>query len=179
MSETESETKGEEPSYSGAITAFPYAFRISDSRTFRAYVLVGGSITLLGTLFFLLALVTLLGKISGTPAGILTFQPALYILVWLFTIAPMAAPVLLVARQHRLGRSDSAYDASISVAGFAFIVSIYLAAIITTPASRQATVTPGLFAPVLRFLYGLPRITGVVPPLLAAAGMMFVHRLRG
>jgi hypothetical protein len=177
MSETE--TKSEEYSYSGAITAFPYAFRISDSRVFKVYAFVGGLITLLGTLFFLLAIITLLGKISGTPAGILTFQPALYILVWLFTIAPIAAPVLLVARQYRLGQGNSGYDASISVAGFAFIVSIYLTAIITTPTNSQATISSGLFAPVIQFLYGLPRITGVVPPLLAAAGMVLVHRMRG
>jgi hypothetical protein len=174
-----SETASTGANYSGAVTAFPYAFRASDSRTFKIYVVVGGVITLLGTLFFILAIVTLLGRISGTPAGILTFQPALYLLVWLGTIAPIAAPVLLVARQHRLERSDNGYDAFIAVAGFAFIVSIYLAAIITTPVNQQATVSSGLFAPVIRSLYELPRIAGVVPPLLAGAGMAFVHRMWG
>jgi hypothetical protein len=174
-----SETAGKRANYSGAVMAFPYAFRVSDSRTFKIYAVIGGVITLLGTLLFVFALVTLLGKISGTPAGIFTFQPALYLLVWLGTIAPIAAPVLLVARQHRLERSDNGYDASIAVAGFAFIVSIYLAAIITTPMNRQATVNPGLFAPVIQSLYELPRIAGIIPPLLAGAGMALVHRMWG
>jgi uncharacterized membrane-anchored protein YitT (DUF2179 family) len=169
-----SETASEGPSYSGAVTAFPYAFRISDSRAFKLYAVVGGFIALFGTVFFMLAIVSLLGRISGTPAGILTFQPALYLIVWLFTIAPIAAPVLLVARQYRLGRGNSSYDKWIAVAGFAFIVSIYLAAIITTPVNRQSSV-----GPIVRSLYELPPITGVIPPLLAAAGMAIVHRMRG
>lgn len=169
----------ERPSYSGAVTAFPYAFRTSDSRVFRIYAVVGGLIALFGTVFFILALVSLLGRISGTPAGILTFQPALYILVWLFTIAPIAAPVLLVARQHRLGQGSNSYDTWIAVAGGAFIVGIYLAAIITTPVNRQPSINASLFAPIVRFLYGLPRMAGVIPPLLAAIGMAIVHRTRG
>lgn len=173
------ETARAGPSYSGAVTAFPYAFRISDSRAFKIYTVIGGLITLFGTAFFMLALVSLLGRISGTPAGILTFQPALYIIVWLCTIAPIAAPVLLVARQHRLERGNSSYDMWIAVAGFAFIVAIYLTAIITTPANRQPSINAGLFAPIIRFLYELPRMTGVVPPLLAAIGMVIVHRTRG
>lgn len=172
------ETAREGPNYSGAVTAFPYAFRISDSRVFKVYAVVGGLITLFGTVFFMLAIVSLLGRISGTPAGVLTFQPALYLIVWLFTIAPIAAPVLLVARQYRLGRGNSSYDTWIAIAGFAFIGAIYLAAIITTPVERQSSISPGLFAPILRSLYELPRMAGVIPPLLAAIGMAIVHRTR-
>lgn len=169
-----------ERGYSGAITAFPYAFRTSNSRAFKAYTVVGGLLTIGGSLLFLLGIVALLGRISGTPAGVLTFLPALYLLVWLFTIAPITAPVLLVARRHRLGdgNDDSSYDRSIALAGFAFIVALYLAAIISTPTGQQETVTPGLFAPIVRFLYELPRIAGIVPPLLAAVVMGVVHRLR-
>lgn len=168
----------EEHSYSGAITAIPYAFRTSDSSAFKLYTVVGGLITLGGSLLFVLGIVALLGRISGTPAGVLTFLPALYILVWLFTVAPIAAPVLLVARQHRLERGDSSYDRSIALTGFVFIVALYLAAIISTPQGQQETVQSGLVAPLVQFLYGLPRSVGVVPPLLAAAVMVIVHRSR-
>lgn len=167
----------EDRSYSGAITAFPYAFKTSASHTFKLYTVVGGLITLGGSLLFVLGIIALLGRISGTPAGVLTFLPALYLLVWLFTVAPIAAPILLVARKHRLERGNSRYDRSIALAGFAFIVALYLAAIISTPAGQQATVQSGLVAPLVHFLYGLPRSVGVVPPLLAAAIMVVVHRL--
>lgn len=168
----------EEDSYSGAITAFPYAFRTSDSRAFKLYAVIGGLIALGGSLIFLLGIISLLGRLSGTPAGVLTFQPALYILVWLFTVAPIAAPVLLVARRHRLGDGDSRYDRSIALAGFVFMIALYLAAIISTPTSQEATVQSGLLATVIQFLYGLPQIVGITPPLLAALIIVIVHRLR-
>lgn len=167
----------EDQSYSGAITAFPYAFKTSNSSAFKLYTVVGGLLVLGGLLLFVLGIIALLGRISGTPAGVLTFLPALYLLVWLFTVAPIAAPILLVARRHRLERGNSRYDRSIALAGFAFIVALYLGAIISTPAGQQATVQSGLIAPLIQFFYGLPRTVGVVPPLLAAAIMVAIHRL--
>lgn len=161
--------------YGGAITAFPYVFRASDSRLFKLYTVVGTLLVLFGTLLFVFAIITLLGELSGTPAGILTFQPAFFILVWLFTVAPIAAPVLLAARRHRLGREASGYDRAIALSGFLFIGALYLAAIITTPAAQQPTIEPGLFAPLLRFLYGLPDVAAVVPLLIAAGMMILVH----
>lgn len=165
-----------ETSYSGAITAFPYAFRASDSWLFKLYVLVGGLLTLGGTVLFGLGTVALLGSIAGVPAGVFTFQPALYLLVWLFTIAPLVAPILLVARRHRLQRGTLDYDRWIALAGFLFVLALYCGALIAAPADQRG-VPSGFFEPVIRFLYGLPRESGVLPPLLAVLSMIGVHRL--
>lgn len=180
MSETEdtSASTASGGGYSGVVTAFPYAFRASGSRVFKLYTGIAGLIVLFGTLLFVFAITTVLGELSGTPAGILTFQPALFILVWLFTIAPLAAPVLLAARRHRLGRGEAGFDRAIALSGFVFLVALYLAAIVTTPAAQQPSIEPGLFAPLLRFFYGIPGIAAIVPLLIAAGLMVFVHRTR-
>lgn len=166
-----------ETSYSGAITAFPYAFRASDSRLFKLYVLVGGLLALGGTVLFGLGTVALLGSIAGVPAGVFTFQPALYLLVWLFIIAPIVAPILLVARQHRLQGGTIDYDRWIGLVGFIFILALYCGALIVAPAGQRGAVHSGLFAPIIRFLYGLPWEVGAIPPLLVILLMVSVHRL--
>lgn len=166
-----------ETSYSGAIAAFPYAFRASDSRLFKLYVLVGGLLTLGTTVVFGLGTVALLGSIAGASAGAFTFQPALYLLVWLFTIAPIVAPILLVARRHRLHGGTVDYDRWIALAGFIFVLALYVGALIAAPASQRGAVPSGLFAPVVQFLYGLPREAGAISPLLAIVLMVVVHRL--
>lgn len=166
-----------ESSYSGAITAFPYAFRASDSRLCKLYVLLGGLLALGGTVLFGLGTVALLVSIAGVPAGVFTFQPALYLLVWLFTVAPIVAPILLVARRHRLHGGTVDYDRWITLTGFLFVLALYCGALIAAPAGQRGAVSSGLFAPIIRSLYGLPREVGVIPPLLAVLAMIVVHRL--
>lgn len=163
--------------YSGAITAVPYAFRASNSRLCKLYVLIGGLFTLGATVLFGLGIIALLGSVTGASAGVLTFQPALYILVWLFTVSPIIAPVLLVARRHRLGEGTDDYDRKIALAGFCFLAALYVGALIAAPAGQRGTVNPGLFAPLIRVLYGLPRLAGAGPPLVALLVMVAVHRL--
>lgn len=166
-----------ETSYSGAITAVPYAFRASDSRMCKLYVFIGGLLALGITVLFGLGTVALLGSIAGAPAGVFTFQPALYLLVWLFTIAPIAAPILLVARRHRLHGGTVDYDRWIAFSGFVFILALYCGALIVAPASQRGAVPSGFVAPIVRFLYELPQVAGAIPPLAAVVVMILVHWL--
>lgn len=165
--------------YRTVFGAFPYAALRSRSYLFTVYVLVGGLLALFATMVFLFAFVGLLGSLSGTPSGLLTFQPALYLLVWLFAVGPTIAPILLVARRHRHGTDDRRYDAVLAATGYVFVASLYLAAVISTPATQQETVQPGLFASAVRFLYDLPQLAGLAPPVVAAALVVAAHyRLR-
>lgn len=168
----------DDEAYTWALGAFPYALRTTRSWLCKGYVVFGGLFALFGTLVFLFALVGLLGALSSASAGTLTFQPALYLLGWLFVVGPIVAPILLVARRHRHGTDDRGYDFLLAATGFLFTASLYVAAVVSTPEAQQEAVRPGAFAPVVRFLYDLPQVAGVVPPVLAALVVVVVHYAR-
>jgi len=179
MSETER-------TYAGFFGAFPYAFRTSESRLFRVYALVGTLLATLVALMFTLALVVVLGNTSSASGGTFTFSRSLFVLAGFFAVGPLVGPVLFVARQHRRGRADPRYDAAMALLGFLFVLSLYVGAVISVPASfeldgevvRRGEPT-GAFAPVIDVLYALPPAASVLPPLLVALGMYLFHRRRG
>ncbi|MFO7833183.1 MAG: hypothetical protein R6V31_03800 [Halohasta sp.] len=157
-------------SYRGLFGAFPYAFRHGDSLLFRAYVLVGA----LGAVFigglFTLSLVVWIGETASTPGGSLTLSRTFIAVMGLFAAGPLLAPVLLVARKHRKGLSyHPRYDTIMALLGVGFLLSIYVAAIISMPESFQQQPT-GLLAPIVNLLYALPQLAGLAPPV----GMMVV-----
>ena len=185
MSETAQErAEGEEErTYSGLFGAFPYAYRTSDSRLFRAYVVLGGLLALALGLFFGLALVTLLGQTAGATGGTFTFSRSLFVLVGFFAVAPLVAPVLFAARQHRRGRADARYDRTMALLGVAFVLSLYVASVISIPPTFvldgetvQRDTPTGLFAPIVAVLYALPAATSPIPPALVTLAMYLVHR---
>ena len=150
--------------YRGLFGAFPYAFRHGDSLLFRAYVLVGA----LGAVFigglFTLSLVVWIGETASTPGGSLTLSRTFIAVMGLFAAGPLLAPVLLVARKHRKGLSyHPRYDTIMALLGVGFLLSIYLAAIISMPENFQQQPT-GLLAPVVGLLYSLPQLAGLAPP---------------
>lgn len=161
--------------YRGLFGAFPYAFRASDSRLFRAYAVAGGLLALLLALGFGVALVVVLANTAGVGGGTFTFVRAFVLTVGLAVVFPVVAPVILAARRHRRGRGSSRYDAALAASGVLFACSLYLAAVVSTPADRQETVT-GTLAPVVGALYGLPRAAALAFPVAAAALMYLAHR---
>ncbi len=168
----------EERTYSGLFGAFPYAYRSSDSRGFKLYVVVGGVLAAVLAVVFLLALVGQIADTVGTTDQTFSFVRAFFIFVGLVVVAPVLAPVLLVARRHRRTGSDGRYDAAIAATGFAYLGALYLALVISTPAEGQTLIDAGTSAPVARVLYALPRVAAVVPPLLAVLLMALIHRRR-
>jgi hypothetical protein len=163
--------------YRGVFGAFPYAFRQSRSLLFRSYVLVGALAALAVTVLFCAGLIVLVAQTAAIEGGSLTLSRAFYVVVGLLVVAPLLAPVLLVARRHRrsIGH-DARYDLVLSIAGYLFIASLYVGLVITVPAEQQAAPS-GVVAPVVEALYALPQLAGVVPPLVASGLIVVAHRL--
>ncbi len=162
--------------YRGVFGAVPYAFRRSDSRLFKLYAVVGAMLALLLSVVFLLSLVVFVGETVDTSAT-LSLSRSFVVVVGLLTVMPILAPILFVARRHRRGIGhDTRYDRRLALAGFAFICSIYVGLVVSTPPAQQVEVT-GPLAPVVDALYALPPLVGLVPPVLAALSIYAVHRL--
>lgn len=177
MTETASAAEDDERTYKGLFGAFPYAFRVSDSRLFRSYVVLGGLAILFIALTFVLGVVTLIGNTAGAGAGTFTFSRSFFIVVGLAAVAPLIAPVLFVARRHRRTGNDRRYDRTLALAGYGFLVSLYLLLVISAPENLRDPVSgSGPLAATVRFLYDLPRTAGLVPPLVVAAVMYLLHR---
>ena len=169
--------------YSGVFGAFPYAFRHSDSRLFRSYVLFGGLLAVLTTLFFTLALIVVIAGTVGGTGGTLTFVRSLFVLLGLLIVAPLIAPILFVARRHRRTGSDTRYDAALAVTGYLFVFTLYLGAVASMPAEfeldGETTTRPepsGLTAPIVDVLYAMPEVLSWTIPFVGAALIYVVHR---
>ncbi|NIB99818.1 hypothetical protein [Halobacterium sp. R2-5] len=167
-------------SYSGLLTAYPYAFRQSDSLLFRSYVVVS---TLVGALVVALAvggLLVLLGNTAGARGGSLTLSRTFYVVLALFVFVPLVAPVLFVAHRHRRERRVAErYDAALAASGYLFVASVYLALVASMPeefgSGSEAVTRPepsGVFAPVVEALYAVP---SAASPLLVLAGALVVY----
>lgn len=170
----EASADGEE--YSGLFTAIPYALRASQSWLFRLYVVVGGLVALAVSLLMVFALVTLIARTANVSGGSLTLSRAFYVVVGLFVVGPLLAPILLVARRHRRVGSKKRYDVLLALAGFFFLGSLYVGLLMSVPPAQQQPVS-GAFAPVVESLYALPEVTGLAPPAFAAAFILLTHRL--
>lgn len=166
---------GAEEGYSGVLGTYPYAFRRSRSRLLRSYAVVGALVTALVVLVFTSALVQLVANTTGTAGGTFTFVRAFYIVLGLGVVAPLMAPVLLVARRHRRAGSSLAYDRALAAGGYLFLASLYLALVVTAPPALRED-PPAVLAPVVESLYGLPPAAGAVPPLAAVAAGYLLHR---
>ena len=169
--------------YDGILGAFPYAFRASDSVLFRLYVLVGGLLAVLVALVFGTALVVQVANTLGGPGGTFTFSRTLFVLVGLFVVAPLIAPVLLVARRHRRTGSDTRYDTLLAATGVLFVVSLYLGLVASIPPEftldgevQTRPPATGPLAPLIRLLYAVPPIASPLVPLLGAALILLAHR---
>ena len=169
--------------YRGVIGAFPYAFRQGDSLFFRLYVIVGTLAALFVGGLFTLALVVWIGQTAATPGGSLTLSRTFIAVVGLFTAGPLLAPTLLVARKHRKGLSyHPRYDTIMAALGCVFLISLYVAAIISMPESftldGEVVTRPqpsGLTAPIVALLYAIPQIGAIAPPAGLLGVMAAVH----
>lgn len=161
--------------YGGVLGTYPYAFRQSGSRLFRSYAVVGGLVTALVAVLFTFAVVGVVATTSGGGGGTFTFARSFVILVGFLVVFPLMAPVILVARRHRRAGSTVAYDRALAAAGYLFLASLYVGLLPTTPPDLRGA-PPGVLAPVIDTLYGLPPAAGVVPPLLAVAAGYLLHR---
>lgn len=161
--------------YGGALGAFPYALRESDSWALRVYAVVAavGAVGIVA--LFVLSLVGVVASTTNQSASV-TLVRAFVLLLMLAVLVPTVAPVLLVARRHRLGFPvHPRYDAALATAGVGFLASLYVGLVASIPPGMQQPVS-GPLAPVVEWLYALPPLAGAVPPLSGAAGIWLVHR---
>lgn len=164
-----------ERTYRGLPGAFPYAYRRSESWLFKTYVVVGGLAALGLGLMFVMAVVVTISETLAAAGGTFTFTRAFVLFVGFLVVFPLLAPVLLVARRHRRGGSPARYDRALAASGFLFVPALYLLLVISAPPGLREEPT-GTLAPLVSFLYGLPPLAGIVPPLLAAVVTYLVHR---
>ena len=169
--------------YSGVFGAFPYAFRHSDSLLFRAYALLGGLLAAALAVFFALALVVTIAATANVGDGTVTFVRSVFIVLGFVVVAPLVAPVLFVARRHRREGSDARYDTALAAAGAVYLVTLYLGAIASMPASfeldGEVTTRPdpsGVTAPVVEALYATPEALSWTIPLAGAVLVYLAHR---
>lgn len=153
--------------YRGLVGGVAFALRRSESWLLRSYAvasaLVGGFVGLL----LVLGVVSWLAE--PAPLG----QRALLGVVGLLVLVPLFAPVLVVARRHRRGHGDRRADALLAIAGYGFVLSVYLALLVSAPGSRAVS---GPLGPVVAAVDALPRSAWPVPPLLAAAAIVLAFR---
>jgi hypothetical protein len=164
--------------YRGVVGAFPYAFRASDSRLFRSYVVLGGLLAVLVSLLFIAAVIGVIAATAGGRGGNLTLSRSFFAVVGLFVVVPLVAPVLFVARRHRRtgdAPADGPYDAALAAAGYLFVFALYVGLVVSVPPAQQTTPT-GALAPVVAALYAAPQPAGVVPPLVGATLIALTHR---
>ncbi|WP_181684981.1 hypothetical protein [Halorhabdus salina] len=170
--------------YDGLFGAVSYAFRATDSRLCRWYIVLGSLVAALIAFVFALAVVSLVSGTVRTAGGMLTSSRAFYVVVALFLVGPLLAPILLVARTHRRGEGDARYDRALSGTGFLFVLSIYFGLVASMPSTFQLngeTISrppaDGLLGPVVESCYALPEPAWPIVPTTAAAIMVVVHRL--
>jgi hypothetical protein len=165
----------EERTYRGLPSAFPYAFRASESRLFKSYVVVGGLAALFVVLAFTAALVNLMGETASAQGGTFTFSRAFFIVLMVLVFAPLVAPVLLVARHHRRVGPNPHYERALAAGGYLFFLGMYVTLVLTVPAEQQDPPV-GLLGPVIAVLYDLPSVAGAAPPLVAVGLLWVLHR---
>ena len=171
--------------YDGVFGAFPYAFRSSESRLFKLYVIASALVIGLITLFVGIAVVVLIGETAAVQGGQLTLSRAFYVVVGLLVVLPAIAPVLIVARRRRKEVTSSPrHEAALAFAGFVFLLSLYLGLVASMPETfvlDGETVTrpppSGLFGPVIAGLYAIPAIFSWTVPLAGAVLVGLAHRL--
>lgn len=154
--------------YRGFAGAIRSAFRRSDSHLFRAYVAVSVVVGAFAAALLLLGVVTWLA--DPAPLG----QRALLGVVAIAVLVPLFAPVLVVARRHRRDTGDGRADAVLGLAGFGFVLAVYLALLISDPNAHDVS---GPLAPAVAAVDALPRRYWVVPPLLSVATIWLAVRL--
>lgn len=170
----ESESPQRDESRSILVGSFRRAFADTDSLLLKSYVAVS---LFFGGLLALLLLLALPVWVFNTTGGseLATFSRAFLIVGGVLLLVALVAPVVSAGRRHARGTASTSADVSLALAGYLFILSLYVSLLISAPPDQRETPS-ALVATAVEFLYSLPSIYAVVPPLVAAALIAVVHR---
>lgn len=166
----------DEGTYGGLLGAIGYAFRQSDSRLLRSYVLLGTLVTALVTALFVQSVIVLLGDTVGATGGTFTFSRAFVVVIGLLVVGPLLAPIISTARRHRHGTASPSTDASVAALGYLNVVALYVALVISAPPELRDPAT-GILAPVVEQLYAAPPTAALVPVVAIAVGTVAIWHL--
>ncbi|MFC7082302.1 hypothetical protein [Halorussus caseinilyticus] len=176
MGDTRTESDPAEPSGSRSVVvgAFRRAFAETDSRLLKSYAVVSA---LLGALTSILLLLAFPVWVFNTTGGseLATFSRAFLVVGGVLLLVVLVAPVYSSGRRHARGTASVRADATLALSGYLFVLSLYVSLLISAPPGQRET-PPALVAPAVEFLYSLPSVYAVAPPLLAAALVAAVHR---
>jgi len=163
-------------SYRGLPGAVLYAYRNAGSRLFRSFVVVGAVVSLLLLFLFASGLVALIADTASARGGRFTVLRAFYVVVLLGLVAPVLAPILVVARRRRRGSADGGGERAIALAGYGYLFALYVGAgVVGAPDANEPAET-GALGPVVAWLNGLPDAAGFVLPVVAALVVAAVVR---
>ena len=166
----------DEPSGSRSVLIGSYrqAFAETDSWLLKSYVVLSA---ILGALLALLLLLALPVWIFNTVGGseLATFSRAFLVVGGVLLLAVLAVPVISSARRHARGTASWRTDYLLAVSGYLFVASLYVALLVSAPPDQRGT-PPDAIASVVEFLYSLPAVYAVVPPLIAVALVAAAHR---
>lgn len=163
--------------------AFRHAFADTDSALLRSYVVVSALLgALVGVLVVLALPVWILNTVGGSVLA--TFSRAFLLVGGVILLVALVVPVVVAGRRHARAAANAGArettsaraDDLLALSGYLFVLSLYLSLLISAPPGQRET-PPALLAPVVEFLYGLPAVLAVAPPLLAMALMGLVHLL--
>jgi len=154
--------------YSGLVGAYRYAFRRSGSVLFRAYVLVSALVGAFVSLLLVFGLISW----AATPGQF--GERALLGVIGVLVLAPLFAPVLIVARRYRLAPDRPTGDRSLALSGVGFLAAIFLMLFISDPESHAA---PAPLDAIVAVLDSLPAIYALVPPVASALGIYLAVRV--
>jgi fumarate reductase subunit D len=170
----EPESPQRDESRSVLVGSFRRAFADTDSRLLKSYVVVSA---LLGGVLTLLLLLALPVWIFNTAGGseLATFSRAFLVVGGVLLLVALVAPVVSAGRRHARGTASERADASLALAGYLFVLSLYVSLLISAPPDQREA-PPAVLAPAVEFLYSLPATYAVAPPLLGAALVALVHR---
>ncbi|WP_158055666.1 hypothetical protein [Halorussus halophilus] len=163
-----------EESRSIVVGSFRRAFADTDSRLLKSYVLVSALVTGLLLLFLLLALPVWIFSTQG-GSELSTFSRAFLLVFAVVLLVPLLTPILSSARRHQRGAGSASADVRLALSGYLFIASLYLALVISAPADQRGA-PPAAIAPVVEYLYSLPPLAGLVPPIASALLVLVVHK---
>lgn len=183
MADAESRTDSDAPTNADAETtesrsvvvgSFRRAFAETDSWLLKFYVLLS---VVLGGLIAVLLLLALPVWVFNTAGGseLATFSRAFLIVGGVLLLVVLVAPVVSAGRRHARGTATRRGDYLLAVSGYLFVLSLYVALLVSAPPDQRGT-PPDAIAPAVEFLYSLPAVYAVAPPLLAAALVAVAHR---
>jgi len=154
--------------------SFRRTFGETDSAFLKSYAVVGAVLAALLAVFLLLALPVWIFNTAG-QSELATFSRAFLVVGGVLLLVGLAAPVVAADRRRDAGTANHRTDALLAATGYLFVASLYAALLVSAPPGQRET-PPALIAPAVEFLYALPAVYAVAPPILAGALIPVVYR---